>query len=74
MGTRIANIGPQTIFPVHKGILDHSGDNTLAISLWSLGSQPQDLRIPTVELVQLAAVSGGPGRVDVNNPGYNKLR
>lgn len=31
------NIGPQTKFPVPEGILDYSGKNTVAITLWALG-------------------------------------
>ncbi|KAH6653217.1 putative beta-galactosidase E [Truncatella angustata] len=32
----IANLGPQTNFPVPEGILNHNGNNTVAITLWSV--------------------------------------
>ncbi|KAJ7874468.1 galactose-binding domain-like protein, partial [Mycena leptocephala] len=38
MGKRIANIGPQTAFPVHEGILNYHGQNTVVLSLWALGN------------------------------------
>lgn len=33
-----SNIGPQTVFPIPQGIINHSGKNTLAISLWAFAS------------------------------------
>ncbi|KAI0116583.1 glycoside hydrolase family 35 protein [Hypoxylon sp. NC0597] len=35
-GKFVANIGPQTSFPVPEGILNHNGLNTVALTLWSL--------------------------------------
>lgn len=74
MGKRIANLGPQVSFPVHEGILNYHGQNTVSISLWALGDQPQDLKIPSFQLVQLGVYSGGVGGVVVNNPGWSELR
>ncbi|KAK3935204.1 glycoside hydrolase family 35 protein [Diplogelasinospora grovesii] len=34
-GKYVANLGPQTTFPVPEGILNHNGVNTVAITLWS---------------------------------------
>lgn len=75
MGKRIANIGPQTAFPVHEGILNYHGENTIAISLWSLGQEKADLAIPTFEVVGTGMyLQGGIGTVDVMNPGWSELR
>ncbi|PSS38122.1 hypothetical protein PHLCEN_2v29 [Hermanssonia centrifuga] len=35
-GKFISNFGPQTIFPVPEGILNHHGQNQIAVTLWSL--------------------------------------
>ncbi|KAI1091381.1 glycoside hydrolase family 35 protein [Rostrohypoxylon terebratum] len=35
-GKYVANLGPQTTFPVPEGILNHNGTNTVALTLWSL--------------------------------------
>ncbi|KAI1103222.1 glycoside hydrolase family 35 protein [Jackrogersella minutella] len=35
-GKYVANLGPQTAFPVPEGILNHNGANTVALTLWSL--------------------------------------
>ncbi|KUL83112.1 hypothetical protein ZTR_11010 [Talaromyces verruculosus] len=37
-GVYESNIGPQTVFPIPQGIINHSGKNTLAISLWAFAS------------------------------------
>ncbi|KAH7092839.1 glycoside hydrolase family 35 protein [Auriculariales sp. MPI-PUGE-AT-0066] len=73
-GKRIANLGPQTLFPVPSGILKSRGENVVAVSLWSLGSDPDDLHIPSIELVELGVYLGGPGRVQVDSPGWAALR
>lgn len=74
MGKRIANLGPQVSYPVHEGILNYHGSNTVSISLWALGTDPQDLKIPSFELVELGAYLGGVGGVQVDNPGWKELR
>lgn len=33
---KVANLGPQTNFPVPEGILNHNGLNTVALTLWSV--------------------------------------
>ncbi|KAF7311208.1 BetaGal-dom2 domain-containing protein [Mycena kentingensis (nom. inval.)] len=38
MGKRVANLGPQAKFPVHQGILDYAGENTVAVALWAMES------------------------------------
>ncbi|KAF7309268.1 BetaGal-dom2 domain-containing protein [Mycena indigotica] len=40
MGKRIANLGPQAKFPVHQGILDYQGQNTVAVALWAMEDVP----------------------------------
>ncbi|EJD44926.1 hypothetical protein AURDEDRAFT_64886 [Auricularia subglabra TFB-10046 SS5] len=74
MGKRIANLGPQTRFPIQPGILDLHGTNTLAVSLWALGEQPADMRVPTLKLVELGAYLGGPGPLTLQNPEWKELR
>ncbi|KAJ6472283.1 glycoside hydrolase family 35 protein [Mycena vitilis] len=74
MGKRIANIGPQTAFPVHEGILDYHGDNTVALSLWALGNGTGDTRIPSFKLVANGTYAGGVQGVSNDNPGWNELR
>lgn len=74
MGKRVANVGPQVAYVVHEGILDYHGENTVAISLWSLGQDAKDLRIPSVKLVATGIYRGGVGAVAVNNPDWNNLR
>ncbi|KAH8928259.1 glycoside hydrolase family 35 protein [Atractiella rhizophila] len=36
MGKYVSNLGPQFKFPLHEGILNYRGKNTLAIALWDL--------------------------------------
>ncbi|OTA99256.1 glycoside hydrolase family 35 protein [Hypoxylon sp. CI-4A] len=38
-GKHVANLGPQTAFPVPEGILNHDGRNTVALTLWSLNGR-----------------------------------
>jgi len=58
VGKRIANLGPQFRFPVHEGILDFRGVNTVAVLLWALENVPLK---PSVELVYEAVIDGGVG-------------
>ena len=57
MGQFIANIGPQRVFPVPEGILDHHGANTLALAVTSDG-KPGDA-LEAVRLVTMHHVRGG---------------
>ncbi|KAG6916276.1 hypothetical protein DXG01_007562 [Tephrocybe rancida] len=52
MGKRVANIGPQTVFPVHQGILNYSGENVIGVSLWALGEEEGDLRVPSLRIIR----------------------
>ncbi|KAI0079138.1 hypothetical protein K474DRAFT_1592617 [Panus rudis PR-1116 ss-1] len=64
-GKRAANRGPQSKFPVHQGILDYNGKNTVAVALWSL----EDSQVsPTLRLVVDNVLEGGVGHVATNNP------
>ncbi|KAF9465368.1 glycoside hydrolase family 35 protein [Collybia nuda] len=74
MGKRVANVGPQDSFVVQEGILNYHGENTVAVSLWSLGRSAGDLRIPSLKLVATGIYRGGVGAVAVNNPGWDSLR
>ncbi|KAG9092038.1 hypothetical protein FS749_016050 [Ceratobasidium sp. UAMH 11750] len=40
MGRRIANLGPQFKFPVPEGILNHRGQNTVAVAIWNMENVP----------------------------------
>ncbi|KAJ7596268.1 glycoside hydrolase family 35 protein [Mycena floridula] len=64
MGKRVANMGPQFKFPVHEGILDYQGINTVAIALWVM--EPQVVS-PDLSLVIDGVFSGGVDVV-VDNP------
>ncbi|CAK5271692.1 unnamed protein product [Mycena citricolor] len=69
MGKRVANLGPQAKFPVHQGILNFSGKNTVAVALWSMSSAPVT---PNLQLVVDGVLDGGvPGGVTVNNPAFS---
>ncbi|KAI9675235.1 MAG: hypothetical protein M1822_008972 [Bathelium mastoideum] len=35
-GKYVNNLGPQTVFPVPEGILNHNGRNDIALTLWAL--------------------------------------
>ncbi|KAJ7639434.1 glycoside hydrolase family 35 protein [Roridomyces roridus] len=74
MGKRIANVGPQTAFPVHEGILDYHGENTVVLSLWALGNGTADTRIPSFKLVANGTFEGGVQGVETDNPGWEELR
>ncbi|KDQ25709.1 glycoside hydrolase family 35 protein [Pleurotus ostreatus PC15] len=66
MGKRVGNLGPQAKFPVHEGILDYRGRNTIAVALWTMES---DVPIsPDFQLTLDGVVEGGVGDVKVNNP------
>ncbi|KAG6849248.1 hypothetical protein H0H93_010062 [Arthromyces matolae] len=59
MGKRVANIGPQTSFVVHEGILNYNGDNVIGVSFWALGEDGADLKIPTLKIVRGGGVYEG---------------
>lgn len=57
MGQFIAHVGPQRVFPIPEGILDHHGPNTVALAVTSDGA-PGDA-LEAVRLVALRNVRGG---------------
>ncbi|TFY68957.1 hypothetical protein EVJ58_g705 [Rhodofomes roseus] len=67
-GKRVANMGPQTKFPVPPGILDYQGTNTVAVAVWALTDEPVS---PTLKLVVEAVVEGGVGPIHANNPAWS---
>jgi len=68
MGKRVANLGPQFKFPVHQGILDYNGTNTVAIALWAMEAAPIT---PTLALTVDAILQGGVGPIISNNPPWS---
>jgi hypothetical protein len=57
MGQFIAHVGPQRVFPVPEGILDHRGRNTVALAVTSDGAPGNALE--EVKLVVMRNVRGG---------------
>ncbi|KAI0278189.1 glycoside hydrolase family 35 protein [Russula aff. rugulosa BPL654] len=68
MGKRVANLGPQFKFPVHQGILDYNGTNTVAVALWAMEAIPLT---PTLELTLDTVLEGGVGPIISNNPAWS---
>ncbi|KIK68783.1 glycoside hydrolase family 35 protein [Collybiopsis luxurians FD-317 M1] len=68
MGKRVANLGPQAKFPVHEGILNYHGENTVAIALWAM--TPDVPIAPQLQLVVDGVFKGGVN-VTVNNPPWS---
>ncbi|KAF5386540.1 hypothetical protein D9757_005888 [Collybiopsis confluens] len=68
MGKRIANLGPQAKFPVHEGILNYHGENTVAIALWAM--TPNVTIAPQLQLMVDGVFKGGLN-VTVNNPAWS---
>jgi len=57
---------PQSKFPVHEGILNYRGTNTVAVALWVM--TPNVTIAPDLELTLDSVYEGGVGNVQVNNP------
>jgi hypothetical protein len=57
MGQFIAHVGPQRVFPIPEGILNHHGTNHVALAVTSDGA-PGDA-LEAVKLVTLHNVRGG---------------
>ncbi|MDO6412868.1 beta-galactosidase [Sphingomonas sp. BIUV-7] len=57
MGQFIAHIGPQRVFPIPEGILNHHGPNSIALAVTSDGA-PGDA-LEQVRLVTMRNVKGG---------------
>ncbi|KAJ7125804.1 glycoside hydrolase family 35 protein [Mycena crocata] len=68
MGKRVANLGPQAKFPVHQGILNYQGVNTVAVALWSMGRTPVS---PNLQLVLDGVLDGGVPGVKTDNPTWS---
>jgi len=68
MGKRVANLGPQFKFPVHQGILDYNGTNTVAVALWAMEAVSLT---PTLELTLDTVLEGGVGPIIANNPAWS---
>ncbi|KAG8926693.1 hypothetical protein FRC02_008727 [Tulasnella sp. 418] len=45
MGRVVGNLGPQFKFPVHEGILDYRGKNTIALAIWSMEDAPVSVSV-----------------------------
>ncbi|KAE9399468.1 glycoside hydrolase family 35 protein [Gymnopus androsaceus JB14] len=60
MGKRVGNLGPQFKFPVHEGILDYNGTNTVAVALWAM--EPNVAIKPQLELTVDGIFTGGEER------------
>jgi len=57
MGQFIAHVGPQRVFPIPEGILNHRGANRVALAVTSDGARGHALE--AVKLLTLRSVSGG---------------
>lgn len=68
-GKRVGNLGPQVKFPVHQGLLNYNGENTVAVALWSLDAN--STVTPNLSLVIDGRISGGVGSIAVNNPPWS---
>ncbi|KAG7091627.1 hypothetical protein E1B28_010647 [Marasmius oreades] len=67
MGKRVGNLGPQTKFPVHEGILDYQGSNTVAVAVWAMTKQPVN---PQLQFTIDGMFDGGVGNIRKNNPSW----
>ncbi|KAJ7743740.1 glycoside hydrolase family 35 protein [Mycena maculata] len=70
MGKRVANLGPQAKFPVHQGILNYQGVNTVAVALWSMGRTAVS---PNLQLVLDGVLDGGVPGVTTDNPVWSPI-
>ncbi|CAE7054863.1 unnamed protein product [Rhizoctonia solani] len=67
MGKIASDLGPQYKFPVHEGILNYQGKNTVAFALWVLEDQPVK---PTLSLAVDGVYEGGVGKIALTNPSW----
>ncbi|KAF8523825.1 glycoside hydrolase superfamily [Gautieria morchelliformis] len=68
-GKRVGNLGPQVKFPVHQGLLNYNGNNTVAVALWGL--EANATLTPKLSLVADGFIDGGVGPIATNNPGWS---
>ncbi|KNZ71656.1 putative beta-galactosidase C [Termitomyces sp. J132] len=71
MGKRVGNLGPQSKFIVHEGILDYNGVNTVAVALWSM--TPGVPVTPNLQLSIDNVYDGGVGGIVTNNPPWSNV-
>ncbi|KAF8158030.1 glycoside hydrolase family 35 protein [Crassisporium funariophilum] len=69
MGKRVGNLGPQSKFPVHEGILNYHGENTVAVALWAM--TPNVTIAPDLQLTLDGVYDGGVGGVKTDNPQWS---
>ncbi|CAE6542312.1 unnamed protein product [Rhizoctonia solani] len=48
-GRHVSILGPQTVYPIPEGILNHRGENDILLTIWSLDAA--GAKIPTIELI-----------------------
>ncbi|KAG9090402.1 hypothetical protein FS749_000548 [Ceratobasidium sp. UAMH 11750] len=56
-GRFTSNYGPQTVFPIPEGIINHRGENDVLLTLWSLDAA--GAKIADLELVSGVALQSG---------------
>ncbi|KAJ7583566.1 glycoside hydrolase family 35 protein [Mycena floridula] len=69
MGKRVGNLGPQAKFPVHQGILDYNGVNTVAVALWAM--KANTTITPQLALTVDGMFTSGIGDIVTNNPKWS---
>ncbi|KAG6899746.1 hypothetical protein C0993_007233 [Termitomyces sp. T159_Od127] len=71
MGKRVGNLGPQSQFIVHQGILDYNGVNTVAVALWAM--TPGVPVTPDLQLSIDNVYDGGVGGIVTDNPPWSSV-
>lgn len=56
----VNNLGPQTAFPIPEGILNHEGDNHIALTVWA--QDKEGARLGKLELVPTSIIRSGYNR------------
>ena len=56
-GKHVNKLGPQTVFPVPEGILNHNGENDIALTLWALDAE--GARVGGLELMPQRVIKSG---------------
>ncbi|KAJ5413180.1 hypothetical protein N7465_005485 [Penicillium sp. CMV-2018d] len=59
-GKYIHNLGPQTAFPIPEGILNHEGDNHIALTIWA--QDKEGATLGKLELVPTSVIRSGYNR------------
>ncbi|KAJ7817707.1 glycoside hydrolase family 35 protein, partial [Mycena olivaceomarginata] len=68
--TIVSIYSPQAKFPVHQGILNFQGVNTVAVALWSMGRTAVS---PNLQLVLDGVLDGGVLGVKTDNPQWSPV-